>query len=177
VILLLALVATAYFVLRGPDRSNAEAEPPPAPAAQQAIAPEVASTKQTDAQAQAEAKRAAAERQRAEEEKANAEKKAAEKRSLAPELPRPVTPAPPVQPPQSQPQPPSAALDACVSILVTGGQQNRFKITLVELQEPSSAIINGQTNNRGLWYSCGFKAGNRLRILVFRMKEALRATR
>lgn len=200
VVLLLALAVASYFVLRGPDRGDAPVASTPAPVTQSqagatpSAAPDTTSAQQAGAQAQAEAKSVAEERQRtqAEAEKAraekasaeklsaenaSAEKKLAEKKNAAPEQAASVAPSPPVSP-APQPQPAPAAQDACVGVIVTGGMSNRFRVRLIERPETSSAsVINGQTNNRGMWYSCGFKAGNRMRVVVFGMKGALRASR
>jgi hypothetical protein len=197
--LLLALVAGAFFVLRGPERGEAQAGASPAAVAQTqagvtpAPAPDAAPVKQADQQAEAEAKRVAEERQRAQAEaeraiaektsaekaaaekasaeKANDEKKLAEKKSATTEQIASTAPTP-----QSPPQP-VPAQDACLGVMVTGGPVNRFRLTVVELPEASGAVINGQTNNRGRWFGCGFKAGNRARIVVMGMKGVVRGTR
>ncbi|HKP88329.1 MAG TPA: hypothetical protein VJZ26_19645, partial [Blastocatellia bacterium] len=194
IVLLMALVATAYFVLRGPERSEAQVEPASAPASAPAVAqsepgvtpsaaPDQVAVKQVETQAQANARRVAEERARAEAEKANAEKKLLEKKVAALEQAASTAPAQPaVVPPQPQPQPSPAAQDACVGVMIRGGESNRYKLMLVEQPDSSSAaVFNGQTNARGMWYRCGFTAGHRVRVLAFGMRDgvkgAFRATR
>ncbi|HVG18625.1 MAG TPA: protein kinase [Blastocatellia bacterium] len=204
VALLLALAAAAYFVLRGPRREAAQGVPAPAAVTQPpagvnpSAAPEAASAKQAITQVQAEVKSVTEERQRAQaeaekaeaEKKANAEKAEAEKASadkrLAEKKNASAEQAPSVLPPPNspspQPQPTPAAQDACLGVMVTGGQSNRFRLLLVAQPESSSAaVINGQTNNRGQWFRCGFTAGHRVRIIAFGIKDGVkggfRATR
>jgi hypothetical protein len=199
--LLLALAAASFFVLRGPQRSgaqidplSAQVEPAPTsapvaqsqPGATSSAAQDAASAKQADAQAQADASRVAEDRERAREEaeKAKAEKrlidekKLIDKKAAAPDQAAPVVPTPPAATPQPQSQPPSVAQVACVGVMVTGGQSNRYRLMIVEQPENSSAAVtNGQTNARGMWYRCGFTAGHRVRVVAFGMRGALRGTK
>jgi hypothetical protein len=191
VVLLLALAAAAYFVLRGPERGENQAVSASAPIVQPqasvtpSAAPDETQAKQAGAQAQAEVKGGAAERQRAQSEaekasaeKASADKKMAEKKKDPPEQTALVVPPPSPPVPQPEPQPAPAAQNACIGVKVTGGESNRFKVMLFEQSNSSSApAFNGQTNDRGVWRRCGLTAGRRVRIVVFGMKGALRATR
>ncbi|MFP5262468.1 MAG: serine/threonine-protein kinase [Blastocatellia bacterium] len=188
VVSVLVALAAAYFVLRGPGRGAAQAVPAQAPVVQPqtgvtpTAAPEAEPARQAAAQVKAEVKAAAEERQRAraDAERAEAEKKLAEKKNATPGQTAPRTPGP--SSPDPEPPQPPAAQGACVGVMVTGGQSNRFKLMLIEQSEGSPVrVINGRTNNRGQWVRCGFTAGRRVRVMVFGMENgvrgAFRATR
>jgi hypothetical protein len=180
VFLLVALGAAAYFVLRGPERGEAQAVPAQAPAPQPqtgvtpAAVPEAEAARQAAAQVKAEVKAAAEERQRAraDAERAEAEKRLVEKKNATPEQTAPRTPGP--SPPDPEPPQPPAA---CVGVMVTGSQSNRFKLMLIEQSQGSPVgVINGRTNNRGQWVRCGFTAGRRVRVMVFGMENGVPGT-
>ncbi|HEX8091873.1 MAG TPA: serine/threonine-protein kinase, partial [Blastocatellia bacterium] len=180
VFLLFALAAAAYFVLRGPERGETQDVSAQAPTLQPQTgvtpspAPEAELAKQAAAQVKAEVKAAAEERQRAraDAEKAEAEKKLAEKKNAMLEQ---AAPPPSSSSPKPEPPPSPAAQGACVGVMVTGGQSNRFKLMLVEQADGSPAtVFNGHTNNRGQWVRCGFTAGRRVRVMVFGAENGVR---
>ncbi|MEK6409044.1 MAG: protein kinase [Acidobacteriota bacterium] len=193
VILLLALGAAAYLVLRGPDHRVQVESVSVAPAGvREPPAKEPASVAQPSAhtgeqQANENKKRAAEERRKAEQDAAaiEAQKKAneakaqdkAEKKDASAQQPAPAVPAPqptvPAKPPASavpdpEPPSPSSGRDGCVLVTVTdadGQPVPGVRVGLVDSDGPSSPL-GGRTGEKGRWQSCGLTPGHRIRVAV-----------
>jgi serine/threonine-protein kinase len=185
VTLLLALAATAYFVLRGPDRNRAQAESASIPtgpsAAPTQIPQEASSATQTaaqtkDSQQVAEDKKKAAEARR----QAELEKKAASNDSnktdkddrkdtaSAPAVPVPPSGADAL--PEALHHSSTPNREACVIISVTdaaGQPAKHLRVAIAEQSEGAgSTLYSGNTNEKGRWHDCGFTPGHRIRIAV-----------
>ncbi len=163
--ILLALVVAAYFVLRGPERSAAQANEPAAPTDPQREA--MAKTAADSERAIREAQQAAEDQQRTtaalkalqkefedfEEAKKAAEKEAQKQAGTAP-TPAPVTP-----------RQPTAQADACVDVLVVGPAGEplpRMKVALFS----GGNLSGGSTDANGRWGRCGVAAGQAVRVEV-----------
>jgi hypothetical protein len=190
VILLLALVAAAFYVIRGPGRP---AETPPAQTPQQtavageAPAPTNPSLPETgikkaeadSSKAQNDAEKVALEKKLAEAEKKLAgEKKAAEKSAakVEPSVPAAVVPSHPAVPEPPKQQSPPVTNNACVAVSVTGldGQPApQMRVAVMQDPDKSSTVLNGRTNFNGRWQSCGLTAGQRIKVGVFGPRGAL----
>ena len=199
IILLLALVAAAYYVIRGPGRPAEAVSTQPAQAAvtpePSAPAPAVtdsakeAAKKSDDAsKAQSDSERVALEKKLAETEKKLAEeKKAANKDAAKPEAPAPAVGVAPPQPepPKQQPAPskqqpaPVVSEDACVVVSVKGSDGQPvagMRVGLIEQSpNPRGSVLNGRTGPLGRWQSCGLTAGSRVSVGVFGPRGAMRA--
>jgi hypothetical protein len=186
--LLLALAATAYFVLRGPNRNRAQVESASVSNATSAApaqaAPETASDKQPDTQATdqqqvIEDKKKAADARR----QAELEKKAAPKESDKDERkaiePHPAAPVPPAADALPEPEHHSSTpnREACVVVIVTdaaGQPAPHLRVAIAEQAEGARATLyNGQTNEKGRWHDCGLAPGRRIRVAVFGPRGAL----
>ncbi|HWO02196.1 MAG TPA: serine/threonine-protein kinase [Blastocatellia bacterium] len=190
VALLLAVVAAAYFVIRGPDRhteitSSAQAvaqltAPEAPPVAQPSTTPTEAAAKKADedrSKALSDAEKVALEKKLVETEKKLAEeKKAAEKNAAKPAAPLPSVAAPSnPEPPKQQPAPVEAN-DACVLVLVTapGGQPaSGMRVGVMEPTNPGATSFNGRTGPKGRWQTCGLRGGQQIRVGVFGPRGAL----
>jgi len=175
VILLLALAATAFFVLRGPDRNRAATE---STATTSSSAPPTAG--QETASKPAESKPADEKKAAVEAEKKPAETKTAkdEKKEPAPQPSAPVRPptAPVVIPP-SQPQQssPPATAAACVMVTVVDASGNPVARARLALDQPDGGSAGphvAHTGPQGRMRQCGFVTG-RIRIGVFGPRGAL----
>lgn len=194
VALLLAIVAAAYYVIRGSGRPT---EPVAAQPAQQAAMREEGSpattpgSNSTEAAAQTpeedqlkaqnDKEKVALEKKLAEAEKKLAQEK--ESSGKNPAKPEPVSsvaavastpPAP--EPPKQEPAP-AVTSDACIAVFVTalGGQPVRgIRVGVME-QSPNAkaTVYNGRTNANGRWISCGLTAGQRVRVAVFGPRGAM----
>ena len=190
VILLLALVAAAFYVIRGPGRP---AETTPAQTQQPTTASEEAApatptnpgspetgVKKPDAdssKAQKGAEKAALEKKLAEAEKKLADEKKAEKSATKaePSAPAAVVPSHPAVPEPPKQQPPPVTNNACVAVSVTGrdGQPVPQMRVAVQDADKSAIVFNGRTNFNGRWQSCGLTAGQRIKVGVFGPRGAL----
>ena len=167
VVILLALVVAAYFVLRGPERGKAQADAA-ASAAQQGESISQAVVDESE-RAIRDAQRVAEDQQKAdaeikalqkelkavEDEKKAAEKEAQKLGATAP------TPAPQPEPPR---QPPAQS-DACVDVLVvspTGEPLPRMKVAIFS----GGNLSGGLTGADGRWGRCGVAAGQAVRVEV-----------
>lgn len=196
VVLLLALAATAFFVMRGPSRQLAQE-----PEIEQTVPAEELTAEDSAAQAEelsaktaedsaaviaqkneieAEKKKLEAERKRLEAEKKDANQQVAAVPGLAP-VPAPeavpLTPAAPETPPSATPD-----KNACVVVAITGpeGQTAPPGIGVVLTEQPENSrpsVRRGVTNINGRWGVCGLTQGSRIRIAVFSRRGALQATR
>ncbi len=196
--LLLALAATAFFVLRGPDRNRAQAEsasvsPAPSAAPDQA-APATPSANQPDAQptdrqqASEDKKKAAEARRQAELEK-KAESKDSDKEERKDTNGHPSDtgshPAVPIPPPPTAndalPEPEHHSStpnrEACVVVIVTdaaGQPAPHIRVAVAEQSEGAGrTLYNGQTNEKGRWRDCGLTPGHRIRVAVFGPRGAM----
>lgn len=206
VILLLALAATAFFVLRGPSNQTEQAEvdessnssgtpiqqlsvkPPAKPEDDQSeaeqdedetkVQEEEALIAEQHKEIEAEKKRIEAERKKLE-----AEKKAAGEDAATPPAPVSETAPVPAIPPAPAPDQ-TAAPDSntCVSVSVTGpgGEMAPAGTRVVLAEQPDSsrpAVHRGVTNSSGQWSTCGLTPGTRVRLAVFGGRGALLASR
>lgn len=192
VVLVLALLAGAYFAFRGPSHSETASTSevtvtPPAssdapPAATPAATPPQSSAEgdakkiREDLQkAQSDAEKVRLEKKLAEtEKKLNEEKKAAES--------KPSVPEPPAAVPAPAPEPQSPAENqngnACVMVAVAGPEGamlGRFRINVVE--QPGSTLYDGRLNPKGRWRVCGLTTGHRIKVDLFGPRGALLATK
>jgi hypothetical protein len=180
VILLLALAATAYFVLRGPDRTREQipsvSVPPSSPtdnAAESAVKP----PGHSDSQQVSEDKRKAAEAKRQSEQEAaavEAQKKASEAKektekkeptSSTPEQnPKPALPAPAASPESTPERATAPGRDGCMltTVLDANGQAVGGARVMVE-----GTMMRGRTGPKGHWQECGLAVGQSIRVLVF----------
>jgi serine/threonine protein kinase len=183
VILLLALAAAAYFVLRGPNRTQVEsasnaATPATIPAAPPVQEPSPA--RQADAQADNQQagddkKKAAEPRRQAEQDAAaiDAQKKAAEAKDKA-DKQQPVTsvtvqPTVPAPPPAVDNAPPPVAAGQSGCVLVTVLDADGVPATGVKvglMNESDGGRFGGRTGPKGHWQQCGLKAGHSVRVAV-----------
>jgi len=190
VILLLALAAAAYFVLRGPAREEARtseetvqssAIPNPlgedqsAKVQRDAVKSEESTVAEQQKEIEAEKKKIEAERKKLE-----AEKRAADQTTDA--VPEPL-PAAAVAPPPATPEP-SAAPDSntCIVISITGpdGQTAPSSTRIVVAEQPESSrptVHRGVTDSSGRWTTCGLTPGASIRVAVFGGRGALLVTR
>jgi serine/threonine protein kinase len=192
VILLLALVAAAYYVIRGPgrpaDTTPTQTQQPTAASGEAApSAPTTSSSPETgikkadaeNSKAQTDMEKVALEKKLAEAEKKLAdEKKAAEKSApkAAPSPPAAVVPSHPAVPEPPKLQPPPVANDACVAVSVTGRDGlpvPQMRVALMQEPDKSATVFNGRTNFNGRWQSCGLTAGQRIKVGVFGPRGAL----
>lgn len=196
VILLLALAATAFFVLRGPSPEIVQSDADTAQSVQ--AQPLTASTEadqkkalqdttkvQEDAAAIAEEqKEIEAEKRRleAERKKLEADKKAADEDGGVTSAPEPAA-VPDVAPSPATSEP-SAAPDSttCIVVSITGpvGQTAPAGTRVVVAEEPESSrptVHRGHTNASGQWSVCGLTPGTRVRVAAFGRRGALLATR
>ena len=180
IVLLIALLAGAYFAFRGPSR-NATTTTTQAAETQAAQADAAASQSSAEGdakkiaeelqKAQSDAERVRLEKKLAEaEKKLNEEKKAAENKSAAPE---PAAPAPAVTP-----EPPAPAENqsnnACLMVAVAGPEGamlGRFRINVTE--QPGSTVYDGRLNQNGRWRVCNLTAGHRIKVDLFGPRGAL----
>ncbi|HEV8482698.1 MAG TPA: protein kinase [Blastocatellia bacterium] len=179
-ILLAALGAASYFVIRGPARIHDPVEsaglPPPQPAETASTTPPEPVTKVTvpgteDKKPKDSADLAA--QKKSKDASASDEKVLAEKQSqhaapaTAPghpaDIPAPAQPNPPAQ---SQAEP-SVAEGACIVVALTGpnGQPGRGVRLTLALESGNS--YSGQTNANGRWHRCGLTIGQRGKVIVF----------
>jgi hypothetical protein len=182
-VILLALVAAAYFVFRGPDRSRAQADVASAPTPQQVEginsvvvdserAVRDAQRAAEDQQKSAEAERKAAaeieslqkELKAVEDEKKAAEKEARKLSSAAP------TPAPAPQP--DPPRQPPDQSDACVGVLVlspSGEPLPRMRVAFFS----GGNLSGGMTDSSGRWGRCGVTPGQTARVEVIGLRRGM----
>ncbi|MEK6303791.1 MAG: serine/threonine-protein kinase [Acidobacteriota bacterium] len=191
IILLLALAAGAFYVIRGPGRpaEPVAADPTPQPTAptdggsDSTAAVAAPDNKRTDAQiakAQSDSEKMALEKKLAE-----AEKKLAEERKAAEQsVPKPGTPATGavVEPQPAAPEPPApepasvVGNDACVVVSVKGRDgQAAVGVRVGVMEQPNSggAPVGGRTGPLGRWQSCGLTSGRSVSIGVFGPRGAL----
>ncbi len=177
-ILLLALAAGAYFVLRGPNRNRAQ----PASSAEQASSKEPPKTTD-DQQVSEDKKKAADDRKQAAQELAaiEAEKKAAETKSREKAAnqtasPQPTEPAtPPIVLPapadaDKLPEPAAQGREGCVVVTVTDSVGLPVPSIRVSANEPGNTaapLHSGRTGPKGRWQDCGFTLGHQVRVTVF----------
>jgi serine/threonine protein kinase len=192
VILLLALVAAAFYVIRGPGRpvetTTAQTQQPTAafgeaaPAAPTNPSSPETGIKKADAdssKAQKDAEKVALEKKLAEAEKKLAdEKKAAEKSATRaePSAPAAVVPSHPAVPEPPKQQPPPVTNNACVAVSVTsrdGQPVPQMRVAVMQDPDKSATVFNGRTNFNGRWQSCGLTAGQRIKVGVFGPRGAL----
>jgi hypothetical protein len=192
VILLLALVAAAYYVIRGPgrpaDTTTAQTPQQTAAAGEAALPaptnpglPEtgIKKAEADSSKAQNDAEKVALEKKLAEAEKKLAgEKKAAEKNATKAEPSAPAAPVPshPAVPEPPKQQPPPVTNNACVAVSVTGldGQPApQMRVAVMQDPDKSATVLNGRTNFNGRWQSCGLTAGQRIKVGVFGPRGAL----
>ncbi len=183
VILLLALAATAYFVLRGPGRTQlapvsnsvaAETAASPSPDSPSATSPAV----QPDNQQAGDDKKPAAEarrqterdgalteaQKRATEANERADKKAASVQQPIVSLttPQPVVPAPPGA---DAVPPPAPVQGACVLVTVLDADGELARGTRVGLMdEADGGRFTGHTGPKGHWLQCGLTPGHSVRV-------------
>jgi tRNA A-37 threonylcarbamoyl transferase component Bud32 len=180
VAILLALVVVAYFVLRGPERGQAQAEEQTIPGMtetddadrneQQNAEPQQRAAEAAQRAAEADQRESEAQQRAAEaearriEEVIAAEKRAAEKETQnqgAPPPPAPaVTPEPPRQPP--------AQTDACLDVLVLGPTGDPLpRVRVAAFSE--GGLAGGLTDASGKWERCGVTPGKMVRVEVMGM--------
>lgn len=166
--ILLLLVAGAFFVLRVPERGQAQALAPGDPTAAERERAAL------DAERAAEAQRKAAEEVEAIQKEiraVEAEKRAAEKAARDQEAQNQATPQPapvPPTPPEPTRQPPAQA-DACLDVLVLnprGEPMPRMRIAVFS----AGNSVGGMTDMSGKWGRCGLTAGQAVRIEVTGMR-------
>ncbi len=182
IVLIAAIVAVAYFVLRGPARGNAQSDAPVQSTQLSAInAPDADKDAQAgiDPETQARMKKAAEDRKKAEAEAASieAEKKAIENPANATDPQNP-----PAAPPVAQVEPPPVvAQEACVGVFINAPiDLSMIHFRVIAIEQPGTAspmIANGRTNERGIWRRCGFTAGHRVRVTVMGPRGAVNVTR
>jgi hypothetical protein len=190
IILLLALVAAAYYVIRGPG--HRVETPPNQPEQQAALIGETASPSkadtpeavvkkpETDSAKVVDAEKAALEKKLAEaEKKLAAEKKAADKIETKPEpsTPAAVAPSKPVlpEPPKQQPAP-VVSNNACIAVSIKGRDglpAAGVRVGVKEEAPNSGGPLGGRTGPLGRWQSCGLSAGSRVSVGVFGPRGAL----
>ena len=177
VILLLALATAAYFVLRGPDRTQGDpASNSAAAVANPASVPETSSTTppagQPGAPQTAEDKKKTAETRQQEAVAAEAQKKATETaaktetKTSPPAQPEPL-PAVPTPPPTSGTPTPAAGRDGCVLVTVLDADGQPVSGVRVGLAESESNRFGGRTGQKGHWLQCGLTQGTTVRLAVF----------
>lgn len=193
VILLLALAATAYFVLRGPAREEAQAAEETVQSAasdqsteKQSAKAESDAAKSQEAAIAGQQKEIEAEKKKleAERKKLEAEKKASDSDASPENAPAPEPPTVAVVPPPSATSEPPAAPDSstCILVSVTGpdGESAPSGTRVVVAEQPESArptVHRGVTDSSGRWTACGLTPGASVRVAIFGGRGALLATR
>jgi hypothetical protein len=200
--LLLALAAVAYFVLKGPDRNRNPVEStvgaPGAP--NQAALPVVQAPpdqkpQPTDDQQVSEDKKktADARKQTAQEAAAiEAERKAAENKSRYKAESQPSSPHPsaPATPSIAVPDPADAdalpehssapGREGCVIVTVMdsdGSPVQGARVGVADQPDNGASILhNGRTGPKGRWQNCGFTPGHQIRVAVFGPRGAMLGT-
>jgi hypothetical protein len=185
-ILLLALAATAYFVLRGPDRTREGVTSiTSSPAGATSNTPESTTkpAEATDNQQVSEDKKKAAEAKRqtdleaaaveAKKKSAEAKEKTDKKESSQAPAPEP-NPKPAIPPPAATAQTPERPIapgrDGClfVTVLDVNGQPVSAARVVVE-----GTMLHGRTGPKGHWQECGLPVGQSIRVLVFGPRGAM----
>jgi hypothetical protein len=162
-VLLLALAAAAYVALR----ANSDAQPNAA-----SLDPSLSNQESVVAAQQANANQAE-EVARAEQAQNINAQPAAEPNVTVPTPPVPTTPPghPEVKPSQ----------DACIGVRVVrpgGNIVQRARVTLIEQPGTASArSLDLERSPNGLWYRCGFKAGQKVRIIAVGPRGGARGLR
>lgn len=199
VILLVALVAGAYFVLRGPDRNRAQVETATTVAPATVPAPGLEpsnpanpgqSNAQTDTRQVTEDKRKAAEERRKAEMDAAAleaekakEAKIKDKTEKKDSVPPPQPAVPVQQPPVPAPTPatdPTPSRNACILVTVTdavGQPVAHTRVAVVEQPDSSvSTTFKAHTGPQGRCKVCGLTTGRPVRVAVFGPQGGLLGT-
>jgi len=177
VILLLALAAAAYFVLRGPDRSQESAAISPPGAVVSSPAPEPSTApQQPDSQAGEDNRKAAEARRQTEQPvSADAQKKATETagKTETKEPSQPATsvttkPTAPPAPVETASPPAAAAKEGCVVVTVQDANGQPVSGARVGLMDDSSGgRFSGRTGPNGRWRQCGLTTGSTVRAAAF----------
>ncbi len=180
-VLLAALVAASYYVIRGPTRMNAPVEsssvlPPtqaPEPAPSTPPEPDTKATIQLPEEKKPKDSAELAAQKKAREASRSDEKVLPEKQAQNPAaaaavghpavIPAPALPDPPVQ---TQEQPP-AAEGACIAVALTGPNGQPGSGVRLTLALESGNSYSGQTNDKGRWHRCGLTIGQRGKLIVF----------
>jgi serine/threonine protein kinase len=186
VILLLALAATAYFVLRGPDRTREQvtsAAVSPAAATSNTSESTAKPAEATDNQQASEDKKKAAEAKRQTDQEAaavEAQKKATEAKEKTDKKEPPQASAP--EPSPKPAIPPPAATEQAPERPVAPGRDGCFVVTVLDVNgQPVSAarvmvegtMLRGRTGPKGHWQECGVPVGKSIRVLVFGPRGAM----
>jgi hypothetical protein len=199
VILLLALAAGAFFVLRGPSRNRTPVES--ASVLQESVPPTDSSkaaqptAAAEDPKASEDRKKAAEDRRKAEQDLASieAQKKAgeakvqdkSEKKGATPQEPIPSVPPPQPALPAAQPADTGtesgSGHDACVLVSVTdvdGKPVPHVRVSVIEQPDSASPnVFNGLTGGMGRMQKCGLTPGHRVRVAVLGPRGAMLASR
>lgn len=173
--ILLMLVAGAYFVLRGPERGQAQVVEPVDPIASE----RERAAREAEQAANLQEQAAGAQQKAAEEAEAiqkeikavESEKRAAEKEAQNREAQNQAAPQPapaPATPPEPRQPPPQS--DACVDVLVLnpkGEPMPRMRVAAFS----AGNSVGGMTDMNGKWVRCGLTAGQTVRIEVVGMRR------
>ncbi|HSB08616.1 MAG TPA: serine/threonine-protein kinase [Blastocatellia bacterium] len=174
-ILLFALAAAAYFVLRGPDRNREPVNAIAAnasPAADTTPVPqEPVASKQPESNPVEDKKPTTEDKKTIETKPDKSEKKEPASRQPTSTVPNPQPPAAAVvpTPPQAQPAPTNPG-GACIMVTVIDASGNPVPRVRVAVDQPDNAGSmphGGHTGERGRWRDCGFTPGQRVRVGVF----------
>lgn len=188
VILLLALAATAYFVIRGPQRASVPVDQNTS--ADSKSEDEIANLRRQIEELQkkeqesslAEKEKIESERKRleAEKKKLESQQKPGEEKPAAPEKSAPTESAltnPPSTEPAKQQSQEAAVADSntCLVVAVTGPDGQPAAGVRIVCDENSGSLIphRGHTGANGRWHECGFTPGSSIRIVLFRGRAIL----
>jgi len=180
-VLLAALAAATYFVLRGPQRMNDPVESAglPLPEAPQTASatpaepitkvtvPAVDEKKpkdSTELAAQKKPKEPSPPDEKAPQDKQPQNPAATPEPGRSATIPAPVVPDPP---PAQSPDVSSAAEGACIVLVLTGPNGQPGRGVRVTLALESGNNFSGQTNAKGRWHQCGLTIGQRGKLVVF----------